>query len=72
MFYINHLSPLHLEVDIIIIPVSKLKRLRLRTTMGHTQNQQWHQVSKPGLADSEGHAGNHRPQVSLPGWMASV
>lgn len=37
MSYINHLSPLHLEVDIIIIPVSKLKRLRLRTTMGHTE-----------------------------------
>lgn len=72
MFYINRLNPLHLEVDILLLlPVLKLKKLRLRTTMRHTLSQQWHQVSKPGLSDSEGHAGNHRPP-GLPPRMASL
>lgn len=71
MFCINGLSPLHLEADIIILPVLKLKKLHLRTATGHTLSQQGQQVSKPGLSDSEGRAGNHRPPGLLPGWPVS-
>lgn len=39
--------------------------------MGHTLSQPWHQVSKPGLSDSEGHVGHHRPP-GLPPRMATL
>lgn len=71
MFYINHLNPLHLEVDIIINPVLKLKRLHLRTTWVTHRASSGTRSQRQGCLTVKAMQVTTALQVSLPGWPVS-